>query len=109
MLLFEHRKETRPKLSDLRESGDMEQDADIVLLLDRPEKEGKDVFVHDNTPCKGLADIIISKNRNGPLGFQRVAFNGEYSDFGQVEQRYEEPPDYMKPKPYDSFDNEVGF
>jgi replicative DNA helicase len=62
-------------------------------LLDRPEKEGKTVFVHDNTPCLGKADIIISKNRNGPLVFQRVAFIGEYSDFGQLEQRYEEPPE----------------
>lgn len=88
----ERRAGGRPKLSDLRESGDMEQDADIVLLLDRPEKEDKKTFANDNAPCLGLADIILAKQRNGPIMYQRVSFLKEFSDFRQLEQRYEEPP-----------------
>ena len=71
-------KETRrPIMSDLRESGSLEQDADIVLLLHRPDK-GKD----DVEPSKrGLAEVVVAKHRNGPTGVALVNFIEQYAKF----------------------------
>jgi len=71
-------KETRrPIMSDLRESGSLEQDADIVLLLHRPDK-GKD----DIEPSKrGLAEVVVAKHRNGPTGVALVNFIEQYAKF----------------------------
>lgn len=71
----EQRQDKKPMLSDLRESGSLEQDADMVILLHREdmyEKEG---------PRSGEADFIVAKHRNGPTGTVTVAFQGHYSRF----------------------------
>jgi len=74
----ESRESKRPQLSDLRESGSIEQDADVVLLLYRPEyyPENK-----DNEEFKGLAEVICAKHRNGPTGTVRLNFRPEYMRF----------------------------
>ena len=64
----ENRDGHRPRLSDLRESGQIEQDADQVLLLHRPE-------YYDANDQPGIAEVIVAKNRNGPTGACRIAFN----------------------------------
>lgn len=70
----------RPMLSDLRESGSIEQDADMVLFLYRPEYYGLDVD-EDNNPTQGMGEVIIAKNRNGETGKVRLRFVGKYVKF----------------------------
>jgi replicative DNA helicase len=71
----EQRTDKRPQVSDLRESGSIEQDADMVILLYRED-------VHDKeSPRAGEADIIVAKHRNGPTADVTVAFQGHYSRF----------------------------
>src|SRR5882757_9830227 len=71
----EQRVEKRPVMSDLRESGAIEQDSDLILLIYREEVYDK------NTTRKGIADIIIAKQRNGPTGDLQLTFLGEYTKF----------------------------
>jgi len=74
----------RPMLSDLRESGAIEQDADLVLFLYRPEYYGMDEL-DDGMPSKGLAEVIIAKHRNGPTGQVITRFIGQYAKFVDLE------------------------
>ncbi len=77
----ETRNDKRPQLSDLRESGSIEQDADVVLFLNRPEYYGIKNFMDDGTSTEGVAEVIIGKQRNGPTGDIRLAFIKEYARF----------------------------
>ena len=70
----------RPQLSDLRESGAIEQDADLVIFIHRPEYYGIDVDEEGNS-LKGIAEIIVAKHRNGPTGDIQLKFIREYAKF----------------------------
>ncbi|MCB0515527.1 MAG: replicative DNA helicase [Chitinophagales bacterium] len=75
----------RPQLSDLRESGSIEQDADMVLFLYRPEYYGLDVDEEGN-PTQGIAEVIISKHRNGAVGTVRTQFINQFAKFADLQQ-----------------------
>jgi len=75
------RREPKPMLSDLRESGAIEQDADVVIFIYRPE------FYHpDDETLRGIAEVSIAKQRNGPIGNLQLAFIREYARFADMEQ-----------------------
>ncbi|MBK7380850.1 MAG: replicative DNA helicase [Ignavibacteriales bacterium] len=84
--LVETRPTKKPQLSDLRESGSIEQDADVVMLLHRPEYYGLEKF-EDGSSTTNKAEIIIAKNRNGGTGTIRIAFTKEYADFNPLTER----------------------
>jgi replicative DNA helicase len=74
----------RPQLSDLRESGAIEQDADMVLFIYRPEYYGLE-FDDDNNPTRGLAEIIIAKHRNGALDTVKLKFIDHLAKFTDMD------------------------
>jgi len=74
----ESRTDHRPQLSDLRESGAIEQDADVVVLILREE------YYNPNPENQGIAEIIIAKQRNGPVGSMKLAFVKEYTRFENI-------------------------
>ena len=80
----EQRADHRPMLSDLRESGSIEQDADIVMFLYRDE------YYNKETEEKNIAECIISKQRNGPVGTVKLAWLGQYSKFGRLDIIHQE-------------------
>jgi len=81
----EQRTDKKPQLSDLRESGSIEQDADIVLLLHRPD-------MYDDEDRRGEADFIIAKNRSGPTDRVTASFQGHYSRFTPMARTADPPP-----------------
>lgn len=90
----ESRSDKRPMLSDLRESGSLEQDADVVMFVHRPEYYGITTFEEDGAPTEGAAELIIGKQRNGPVGTARVAYVKEYTRFENLAFGMDAPPDY---------------
>lgn len=79
----EHRDDKRPQLSDLRESGSIEQDADLVMFLFREE------YYNPETENKGVTDILVRKHRNGPTGSISVFFNPSQMRFANLERKRE--------------------
>lgn len=107
----EYRTDKRPQLSDLRDSGSIEQDADVVVFLYRPEYYGI-----TQTPggynTKGLAETIVAKQRNGPIGAPKATFIKEYGVF----KKWHNPgptnsdnSNYKSPLPDDNFEDEEPF
>ena len=76
----EERTDKRPLMSDLRESGAIEQDADIIIMMYREE------YYKPDTQDKGIAEVIIGKHRNGPTGTVKLNFLGEYTKFQNLAQ-----------------------
>jgi replicative DNA helicase len=79
----EQRDNKRPRMADLRESGGIEQDADVVMFIYRDEVYNRD------SPDAGTAEIIIAKQRNGPLGTVKTAFLGQFTRFENLAQGYQ--------------------
>src|SRR3982751_2652112 len=74
----ESRTDKRPLLSDLRESGSIEQDADLVMFLYRDE------YYNENSEDQGLAEVILAKHRNGPIGTEKLAFLKRFAKFSDL-------------------------
>ena len=95
----ENREDKRPQLSDLRESGSIEQDADVVMFVFREEyyiertkpAEGTPEFADWMTKmsqASGKAEVIIGKQRHGPVGTVELSFEGQFTRFGNLARDY---------------------
>ncbi|MCK5332520.1 replicative DNA helicase [Candidatus Parcubacteria bacterium] len=80
---IESRTDQKPKLSDLRESGSIEQDADVVLFIYREDR------VNSETENKNIAEILIAKHRNGPIGSVQLFFNQQCTSFRNLDRKHE--------------------
>ena len=76
----EQRTDHRPMLSDLRESGAIEQDADVVMFLYRDE------YYHPDSDKKNIGEVIVAKQRNGPTGTVELAWLGQYTKFANADR-----------------------
>ena len=85
---LENRQDKRPVNSDLRESGSIEQDADLIMFIYRDE------VYHPESEEKGIAEIIIGKQRNGPIGRVKLAFQGQFSRFDNLDKSYHYDDEY---------------
>ncbi len=97
----EQRDDKRPQLADLRESGSIEQDADVVMFIyreeyylrrtePRPDSEGHAKWIADCDAVRGIAEIIIGKQRHGPIGKVELAFEEKLTRFSNLDRRYED-------------------
>lgn len=75
---LEQRSDRRPVMSDLRESGAIEQDADLIVFIYRDE------VYNEDSPDKGIAEIIVAKHRNGPIGRVKLTFRGQFTRFENI-------------------------
>jgi replicative DNA helicase len=101
----ETRTNKRPVLSDLRESGAIEQDADIVSFLYRPEYYKLDLW-EDETPCKNQAELIVAKHRNGSIADVRLSFFSSLAKFTDLDMfgSYQ-TPHFAQPNEPSGFEN----
>jgi replicative DNA helicase len=97
-----------PQLSDLRESGAIEQDADIVMFINRPEAIATKEEIEQGKVVKGAADLILAKHRNGEQGRVALHFIGESTKFVDVDAQgiQDEPPQYGRRMPQDFADED---
>jgi replicative DNA helicase len=86
--LVDQREIKIPRLSDLRETGAIEQDADIVLFIYRKDRDRMDVSVEE----QNIAQIIIAKHRNGPVGEIKLLFNPELASFRNLDSTHQDDP-----------------
>jgi replicative DNA helicase len=95
----ESRDDKRPQLADLRESGSIEQDADVVMFIfreeyylrraePRPDSEGHAKWIADCDAARGIAEVIIGKQRHGPIGKVELAFQESLTKFSNLDRRY---------------------
>jgi replicative DNA helicase len=92
---LEARADKRPMLSDLRESGSIEQDADVVMFVHRPEYYKIEKF-EDGTSTDNVAEIIVGKQRNGPTGDIRLFYNKDLARFANltyIHSQFDAPED----------------
>lgn len=82
----ESRADHRPMLSDLRESGSIEQDADVVMFIYRDEYYNK-----EESKYKGITELIVAKQRNGPIDKVELAWLSQYTKFGNLQRQYQNP------------------
>ena len=89
---LENRAEKRPSMADLRDSGEIEQDADAIMFLYRDE------VYNPNTQAKGICEILIEKQRQGETGMVPLSYKGEFTKFGDLARGYQVPEIQMAPR-----------
>jgi replicative DNA helicase len=91
----EGRADKRPQVSDLRESGSIEQDADLIMMLYR-----EDYYERENPDVKGVSEVIIGKQRNGPVGTVKLRWEAGIGRFSDYEEGAEHPLPPPPPSPF---------